>query len=90
MPLYQSVQAMGDLQVKFNFIQPESMKTYSILEYPAHRFKSTAIQRLDKFNRRPIGTGPYKVKQSGLRETKLVKFDSWVVVRSRLADDSHA
>ena len=74
-----SVEAIGDLQVKFSFIQPkkkpEDLFNFKII--PAHAFKSTAIKRLDKFNRRPIGTGPYKVQEASLRETKLAKFSGY-------------
>ena len=74
-----SVQAIGDYQVQFRFIQPkkkpEELFNFKII--PAHAFRSTAIKRLDKFNRRPIGTGPYKVEEAALRVTRLVKFDGY-------------
>ena len=74
-----NAEAIGDHQVRFRFIQPkkkpEELFNFKII--PAHAFKSTAIKRLDKFNRRPIGTGPYRVEEAALRVTKLTKYSNY-------------
>ena len=74
-----SAEAIGENQVRFTFIQPkkrpEELFNFKII--PAHAFKGTAIKRLDKFNRRPIGTGPYRVQEAALRVTKLVQFSGY-------------
>jgi peptide/nickel transport system substrate-binding protein len=71
----ETVQAISPTQVKFTFIQPkkkpEELFNFKII--PKHAFRSTTISRLDRFSRKPIGTGPYKVASSQLRNTKLVK-----------------
>ena len=70
-----SVQAMGNLQVRFTlakpFKQPEAQFTFKII--PKHAFSSTSISRLDRFSKYPIGTGPYKVDKNELRLIRLVK-----------------
>ena len=43
--------------------EPERRFMFKIL--PKHIFKSTTISRKTKFNRAPIGTGPYMVKKGG-------------------------
>ena len=74
-----SVQAEGRNRVRFTFIQPkrhpEELFDFKII--PKHAFSSTHIKRLDKFSRRPIGTGPYRVDKVTLRLTKLVRFERY-------------
>lgn len=49
--------------------EPERRFTFKIL--PKHAFRSTAISRRDNFNRKPIGTGPFRVTQFGVRKIVL-------------------
>jgi peptide/nickel transport system substrate-binding protein len=74
-----SVQAVGRHSVRFSFIQPKR-KPVALFDFkiiPQHAFRGTHIKRLDKFNRRPIGTGPYKVADNRLRLIKLMRFDRY-------------
>lgn len=74
-----SVQATGPHSVRFSFIQPKR-KPVALFDFkiiPQHAFRSTHIKRLDKFNRRPIGTGPYRVADNRLRLIKLARFDRY-------------
>ncbi|MCB9762924.1 MAG: hypothetical protein H6739_24195 [Alphaproteobacteria bacterium] len=56
-----SVQATGDHEVVFTFVQPEPAPQdkmfFKVL--PAHAFRSTNVSRADAFRTRPVGTGPY-------------------------------
>ena len=38
---------------------------------PRHRFRGTAIARNDRFSRKPIGTGPYRVSRYSVRKVEL-------------------
>lgn len=71
------VRAIGPHEVEFTFIQPkqkpEELFDFKII--PKHAFRSTHIKRLDKFHRRPIGTGPYQVTDNGMRLIKLTRFN---------------
>jgi peptide/nickel transport system substrate-binding protein len=49
--------------------EPERRFVFKIL--PKHSFRSTAISRRDGFNRKPIGTGPFRVSQFGARKIVL-------------------
>lgn len=75
----QSVRAEGPNRVSFTFIQPkrnpEQLFDFKII--PKHAFTDTAIKRVDKFSRRPIGTGPYRVDQVMLRLIKLTQYDRY-------------
>ncbi len=66
--------ANGDFGVRFTFDrsinEPERRFRFKIL--PKHKFTSTRIGRRDKFNKDPVGTGPYKVKRYKLRAVQLV------------------
>lgn len=70
-----SVQAVGNLQVRFTLSKPdkkpEEKFTFKII--PKHHFQSTAITRLDRFSKYPIGTGPFKVEKNELRLIRLIK-----------------
>ncbi len=67
------VTANGQFGVHFAFDRPigESERRFRFKILPKHKFKGTAIKRRDKFNRKPIGTGPYKVKKYSLRSVTL-------------------
>lgn len=67
------VTAKGQFAVHFAFDRPitESERRFVFKILPKHHFTSTAIQRKDKFNRQPVGTGPYKVEKYALRNIEL-------------------
>jgi len=68
-----SARVMGPAQVQFTLLRttknPAADFTFKII--PKHHFTSTAINRLDRFSKYPVGTGPYKVAKSDLRVIKL-------------------
>ncbi len=68
------VSVEGKYGVRFGFNRPigdkpEERFFFKIL--PKGAFKKSAISRKDRFNRKPIGTGPYKVKKYSLRSVQL-------------------
>ena len=74
-----SVQSLGKHQVRFIFNQPrvKAASSFTFKIIPKHAFKSTRISRIDRFNRRPIGTGPYKVAKNSPRFIQLTKFPAY-------------
>ncbi len=67
------VSAEGDYAVHFAFDRPinEPERRFLFKVIPQHGFGGTAIKRTDKFNRSPIGTGPYRVRKYSLRSVEL-------------------
>ena len=67
------VRAEGKYAVYFGFNRPlsEPAKRFLFKIIPKHKFKGTAIKRQDRFSRRPVGTGPYKVSRFGSRMAEL-------------------
>jgi len=74
-----SVRSVDRYSVRFTFIQPkrQPVSLFDFKIIPKHGFKSTYIKRLDKFSRRPVGTGPYRVAENRLRLIKLTRFDKY-------------
>lgn len=62
-----TVTVEGKFSVHFVFTRPiaEPERRFLFKIIPKHAFKSTAISRKDKFGRKPIGTGPFKLKEGG-------------------------
>jgi len=74
------VRAEGRQKVHFTFTQPinEPQNRFTFKIIPKHKFKGTAIKRRDRFNRKPVGTGPYRVTRFSLRQITLeVNQDYW-------------
>jgi peptide/nickel transport system substrate-binding protein len=73
--------ASGQYQVHFTFDRPistELERRFLFKIIPKHKFKKTGISRKDKFGRRPVGTGPYRVKKYSLRSVSLaINPDHW-------------
>ena len=65
--------ASGQYEVHFTFDRPinEPERRFLFKVIPKHGFSSTAITRKDKFARKPIGTGPYKVDDYKVRSISL-------------------
>jgi peptide/nickel transport system substrate-binding protein len=67
------VRAEGKFGVHMMFTKPipEPERRFLFKIIPKHSFRSTAISRRDSFNRKPIGTGPFRVSQFGVRKIVL-------------------
>ena len=72
-----SVTAEGKYGVHFKFARavpdPELRFRFKII--PKHKFTKTAIKRRDRFGRKPVGTGPYKLTKWALRNITLTAND---------------
>jgi len=78
------VTAEGQFGVHFTFNRPinEPERRFLFKVLPKHGFKSTRISRKDRFGRKPIGTGPYKVQKFGARSVSLeVNPEYWAPAR---------
>lgn len=73
------VTVTGQFGVHFAFDRPlsdpETRFLFKII--PKHAFKSSSIKRKDKFNRKPIGTGPFRVQKYSLRSIRLKRFEDY-------------
>ena len=75
-----SARAEGKNKVHFTFTRSitDSPSRFTFKILPKHKFNGPAINRRDRFNRRPIGTGPYRVTRFTLRKITLeVNQDYW-------------
>ncbi len=67
------VEAEGQFGVHFTFNRPinEPERRFLFKVLPKHAFKGTRISRKDRFGKKPIGTGPYKMAKYSLRSVQL-------------------
>ena len=74
-----AAQAASENTVRIDFKKPmpEAVKRFDFKIIPKHRFRSTAVTRRDPFNRNPIGTGPFKVSNFGVRKITLRANDGY-------------
>lgn len=70
----------GQYSIRFTFDRPinDAEKKFLFKIIPMEEFGgNTAIQRNNKFNRKPIGTGPYKIDKYTMRNISLLKNDKY-------------
>lgn len=70
----QDVTAQGKFGVNVSFNRPvnEAERRFRFKILPSHAFKGkTRIKRSHRFSRKPIGTGPFKIKRYAAREVVL-------------------
>lgn len=66
-----NVQGKYGVHISFSKPIPEPERRFTFKIIPKHKFRSTSISRRDGFNRKPVGTGPFRVTQFGVRKIVL-------------------
>lgn len=76
----QDITAQGKFGVNITFARPinEAERRFRFKILPKHAFNGkTAIKRSNRFSRKPIGTGPFKIKKYASREVVLEGNDAY-------------